>query len=56
MGVVDEDRGTTCLVRSGADDKDLLMAGWPTTSREENKIDDEVELKRRRGLVMAVST
>jgi hypothetical protein len=46
LEVVNEDGGTTRSVRSGADDRDGLVAGWPKTSRRETKSGGAVELKR----------
>jgi hypothetical protein len=53
---VGEDGGTACSTRNGADGRNELVAGWPTTSWRETKGDVEVKLKRMRGLVLAVST
>jgi hypothetical protein len=44
--VVDEDEGIARSARSGADDRDGLVAGWPKTSRRGTKSDGAVELKR----------
>jgi hypothetical protein len=37
LDVVDEDRGTTCLVRNRTDGRDALVAGWPNLTRKEQE-------------------
>jgi hypothetical protein len=51
--VVDEDGGQLARGVGGATTKDGLVAGWPKTSRGEDKSGGTVELENRRDLAMA---